>query len=36
MIRNGEWVATAPFKGRAGFHIWTGYSLLPKLDGQGL
>ncbi|MEN4984001.1 phage terminase large subunit family protein [Acinetobacter modestus] len=30
MIRNGEWVATAPFKGRAGFHIWTGYSLLPK------
>lgn len=30
MIQNGVWQATAPFKGHAGFHIWTGYSLLPK------
>lgn len=30
MIKQGEWRATAPFRGRAGFHIWSGYSLLPK------
>lgn len=30
MIRNGEWKATAPFRGYAGFHIWSGYSLLPN------
>lgn len=30
MIRHGEWVATAPFRGYAGFHIWSGYSLLPN------
>lgn len=27
MIEAGEWRATAPFKGHAGFHIWAGYSL---------
>jgi terminase, large subunit len=27
MISAGEWRATKPFKGHAGFHIWTGYSL---------
>lgn len=27
MISRGEWRATAPFKGHAGFHIWAGYSL---------
>ena len=30
MVAAGEWRATAPFKGHAGFHIWTGYSLLPN------
>lgn len=30
MIERGEWRATKPFKGRAGFHIWTAYSLFPK------
>jgi phage terminase large subunit GpA-like protein len=27
MISAGEWIAGAPFKGHAGFHIWAGYSL---------
>jgi phage terminase large subunit GpA-like protein len=27
MIAKGAWVASKPFKGHAGFHIWTGYSL---------
>lgn len=26
MVRNGEWIATAPFKGIASFHIWEAYS----------
>lgn len=26
MLLKGEWRATAPFRGHAGFHIWTGYS----------
>lgn len=30
MIEAGEWRATVPFKGRAGFHIWAGYSLFPN------
>jgi phage terminase large subunit GpA-like protein len=30
MIDAGEWRATAPFKGHAGFHIWAGYSLFPN------
>jgi phage terminase large subunit GpA-like protein len=29
-IQNGTWVATAPFHGRAGFHIWAAYS--PYVD----
>jgi phage terminase large subunit GpA-like protein len=27
MIARGEWRATKPFNGHAGFHIWAGYSL---------
>ena len=27
MVAAGEWRATAPFAGKAGFHIWSGYSL---------
>ena len=27
MVAGGEWRATKPFKGKAGFHIWSGYSL---------
>jgi terminase, large subunit len=27
MIRGGRWIATKPFAGIAGFHIWAGYSL---------
>lgn len=30
MIDAGHWVATAPFNGIAGFHIWAGYSLFPN------
>jgi len=30
MIENGEWIATAPFKGHAGFHISGLYSLFPN------
>lgn len=30
MIKHGEWRATAPFNGHAGFHIWAGYSLFPN------
>lgn len=30
MIDNGEWIATKPFDGHAGFHIWSAYSLHPK------
>ncbi|TDB48237.1 phage terminase large subunit family protein [Photorhabdus khanii] len=30
MIKRGEWRATKPFKGHAGFHIWAGYSLFPN------
>lgn len=26
MVRNGKWVATAPFDGIVGFHIWEAYS----------
>lgn len=26
MLRDGEWVATKPFNGTAGFHIWEAYS----------
>ena len=27
MVAGGEWRPTKPFKGKAGFHIWSGYSL---------
>lgn len=30
MIDNGAWIAAAPFRGIAGFHIWSAYSLFPK------
>ena len=30
MVDKGEWRATAPFKGHAGFHIWSAYSLFPN------
>ncbi|NHB89597.1 phage terminase large subunit family protein [Photorhabdus tasmaniensis] len=30
MVKRGEWQATKPFKGHAGFHIWAGYSLFPN------
>ncbi|WP_400258134.1 phage terminase large subunit family protein [Serratia nevei] len=30
MVKCGEWRATKPFKGHAGFHIWAGYSLFPN------
>lgn len=30
MDARGEWRATAPFNGHAGFHIWAGYSLFPN------
>lgn len=30
MVKRGEWHATKPFKGHAGFHIWAGYSLFPN------
>lgn len=32
MIAAGEWRATKPFNGHAGFHIWAGYSLSPNAD----
>lgn len=36
MLDAGEWRATAPFKGHAGFHIWTAYSLDPKASWANL
>lgn len=30
MVKAGQWKATMPFKGHAGFHIWAGYSLFPN------
>ncbi|WP_192881122.1 MULTISPECIES: terminase gpA endonuclease subunit, partial [unclassified Photorhabdus] len=30
LVKRGEWRATKPFKGHAGFHIWAGYSLFPN------
>jgi phage terminase large subunit GpA-like protein len=30
MVAGGEWRATKPFSGHAGFHIWAGYSLFPN------
>ena len=36
MIDAGEWVAHAPFKGIASFHIWAGYSLFPNASWSKL
>lgn len=36
MLAGGEWRATAPFNGHAGFHIWTGYSLNPNASWPNL
>jgi phage terminase large subunit GpA-like protein len=36
MLDGGEWRATAPFTGHAGFHIWTGYSLDPNASWPAL
>lgn len=30
MVANGEWRATGPFTGRAGFHLWAAYSYSPN------
>lgn len=30
MVSAGEWRASKPFNGHAGFHIWAGYSLFPN------
>jgi phage terminase large subunit GpA-like protein len=29
MVGRGRWIATAPFKGHAGFYIWSAYSFSP-------
>jgi len=31
VIEGGKWRATAPFNGKAGFHIWAAYSFSPKM-----
>ncbi|RJF82422.1 phage terminase large subunit family protein [Azospirillum cavernae] len=36
MIAAGEWRATKPFSGHAGFHIWAGYSLFPNASWPNL
>jgi phage terminase large subunit GpA-like protein len=36
MIERGRWVASAPFKGHAGFHIWAAYSLFPNASWANL
>ncbi len=36
MIARGEWRASKPFKGHAGFWIWAGYSLFPKASWVNL
>jgi phage terminase large subunit GpA-like protein len=36
MIDGGEWIAERPFKGKAGFHIWTAYSLFPNANWSQL
>ena len=32
MVAAGRWVATAPFRGVAGFHVWAGYSPWVSLE----
>ncbi|MEX0445201.1 phage terminase large subunit family protein [Xenorhabdus sp. SGI246] len=36
MIKRGEWRASQPFRGHAGFHIWAGYSLFPNAAWKNL
>lgn len=36
MIAAGDWIATKPFTGHAGFHIWAGYSLFVNAGWQHL
>lgn len=36
MVGRGEWRATKPFTGHAGFHIWTAYSLFPNASWRNL
>jgi len=36
MVTKGEWRASRPFKGIAGFHIWAGYSLFPNACWRNL
>jgi terminase, large subunit len=36
MIAAGEWIASRPFKGHAGFHIWAGYSLFVNASWSKL
>ncbi|WP_241331188.1 phage terminase large subunit family protein [Burkholderia cenocepacia] len=36
MVERGEWRASKPFNGHAGFHIWAGYSLFPNASWRNL
>ena len=36
MVAAGEWIASKPFNGHAGFHIWAGYSLFPNASWRNL
>ena len=36
MVAAGEWRASKPFNGHAGFHIWAGYSLFPNASWVNL
>lgn len=36
MVASGEWRASKPFSGHAGFHIWAGYSLFPNASWVNL
>lgn len=36
MVRRGEWRATKPFKGHAGFQIWAAYSLFVNASWKNL
>jgi phage terminase large subunit GpA-like protein len=36
MVAAGEWRASKPFNGHAGFHIWAGYSLFPNAAWKNL
>ena len=36
MVERGQWRATKPFKGHAGFHIWAAYSLFVNASWRNL